>query len=76
MWVTPTARGRRLGELLINEIVEWGRRRGATVMEFAVTESNTFAIGLYRRLGFTPTGRRRHLASNPRLAGIFMARAI
>jgi len=76
MWVTPAARGRRLGELLIDEIVEWGRHRGATVMEFAVTESNTFAIGLYRRLGFTPTGRRRRLASNPQLAGIFMARAI
>lgn len=76
MWVVPAARGRGLGELLIDAIVDWGRHRGAVRMEFAVTESNTVAIRLYRRLGFEPTGRRRRLESNPDLTGMFMTRAL
>jgi len=76
MWVAPEARGRRLGELLVEAIVAWGRERGATRMEFAVTETNEVAIALYRRLGFTPTGRRRALASNPALVGMFMAKPL
>ncbi|WP_291413016.1 GNAT family N-acetyltransferase [Actinophytocola sp.] len=76
MWVVPTARGRGLGELLIDAIVDWGRHRGAVRMEFAVTESNAVAIRLYRRLGFEPTGRRRRLESNSGLTGMFMTRAL
>jgi ribosomal protein S18 acetylase RimI-like enzyme len=59
MWVAPGARGQNLGARLVDEIVAWGRERGAVRMEFAVTETNEIAIALYRRLGFTPTGRRR-----------------
>jgi ribosomal protein S18 acetylase RimI-like enzyme len=76
MWVDPVVRGQRLGELLIDAIVAWGRDRGADRMEFAVTETNTVAIALYRRLGFRPTGRRRALDSHPELTGMFMARAL
>lgn len=76
MWVTPSARGQRIGELLIDAIVAWGRNRDAVRMEFAVTESNAVAIRLYRRLGFEPTGRRRRLESNPDRTGMFMARAL
>jgi ribosomal protein S18 acetylase RimI-like enzyme len=76
MWVLPSARGRSLGELLIDAIIAWGRSRGATTMEFAVTETNEVAIALYRRLGFAPTGKRRPLASNPDLTGMFMAKPI
>ncbi|HEY3260035.1 MAG TPA: GNAT family N-acetyltransferase [Pseudonocardiaceae bacterium] len=76
MWVTPGARGRNIGERLIEAIVAWGRGRGAHVMEFAVTETNDVAIALYRRMGFAPTGRRRALASDPRLVGMFMAKGL
>jgi ribosomal protein S18 acetylase RimI-like enzyme len=76
MWVAPEARGRNLGERLVDEIVAWGRKRAAVRMEFAVTENNGIAIALYRRLGFVPTGRRRALASNPALTGMFMARPL
>ncbi|WP_433271975.1 GNAT family N-acetyltransferase [Actinosynnema sp. CS-041913] len=76
MWVSPSARGQSLGERLIDAIVKWGRERGATVMEFAVTDDNTAAIALYTRLGFTPTGRRRNLVSDPSRTGIFMAKGI
>ena len=76
MWVAPRARGRNLGERLIEAIVAWGRCRGARVMEFAVTETNDAAIALYRRMGFVPTGRRRGLESDPRLVGMFMAMSL
>lgn len=76
MWVAPQARGRNLGERLIEAIVAWGRARGARVMEFAVTETNDVAIELYRRVGFVPTGRRRALDSNPRLVGMFMTMSL
>jgi GNAT superfamily N-acetyltransferase len=76
MWVAPVARGQGLGERFIDEIVAWGRQRGAVRMEFAVTETNAVAITLYRRLGFRPTGRRKALASNPALTGMFMARLL
>jgi ribosomal protein S18 acetylase RimI-like enzyme len=76
MWVAPEARGRNLGERLIDAIMEWGRGRGAKTMEFAVTEDNEVAIALYRRVGFVPTGRRRALESNPQLVGMFMAKSL
>lgn len=76
MWVVTSARGRGFGALLIDAIVAWGRERGATSMEFAVTSSNTYAIDLYTRLGFRPTGKERALASDPSLTGIFMAKPI
>lgn len=76
MWVAPHARGRGLGERLIEAIVEWGLARGAERMEFAVTETNEVAIALYQRLGFRPTGRRRALESYPELTGMFMSRSL
>lgn len=76
MWVDPAVRGQRLGELLIDEIVAWGRDRRANRMEFAVTETNAVAIALYTRLGFRPTGKRRALESHPELTGMFMARSL
>lgn len=76
MWVDPLVRGQRLGERLIDEIVIWGRERGAVRMDFAVTENNTVALALYRRLGFEPTGKRRALVSAPELVGIFMSRRL
>lgn len=48
-------------------------------MELWVTEGNVTAVDLYRKAGFTEgfteTGRRDQLASNPRLQIIEMARA-
>jgi ribosomal protein S18 acetylase RimI-like enzyme len=76
MWISPAARGRGLGERLIEAIIEWGRARGAGRMEFAVTETNEVAIALYQRLGFRPTGRRRALESYPELTGMFMAKSL
>jgi ribosomal protein S18 acetylase RimI-like enzyme len=76
LWVVPHARGRSIGERLIDVRMEWGRAHGARTMEVAITEINDIVIALYRKVGFAPTGRRRALESHPHLVGIFMAKSL
>ncbi|MFI7305769.1 GNAT family N-acetyltransferase [Micromonospora aurantiaca] len=55
--VAADARGRGVGRALCEEALDWARRRGFAAMQFnAVVETNTVAVGLYRRLGFTVVG--------------------
>ena len=56
MWVSPTARGRRVGEQLINAIVDWSRDAGFKRLLLDVADDNAPAIALYERVGFMPTG--------------------
>jgi ribosomal protein S18 acetylase RimI-like enzyme len=64
MWVSPAARGRGIGELLVNAVVDWARSIGREVVDLHVTVGNTAAERLYRRLGFIPTGRGEPLPSD------------
>ncbi|PTA45005.1 GNAT family N-acetyltransferase [Micromonospora sp. RP3T] len=55
--VAADARGRGVGRALCEEAVDWARRAGFAAMQFnAVVETNTVAVRLYRRLGFTVVG--------------------
>ncbi|WP_405089442.1 GNAT family N-acetyltransferase [Micromonospora sp. NBC_01392] len=55
--VAADARGRGVGRALCEEALDWARRAGFTAMQFnAVVETNTVAVRLYRRLGFTVVG--------------------
>lgn len=56
MWVSPTARGRGVGDLLITEIARWAAGRRAAELRLAVFTGNDAAVALYRRHGFTDTG--------------------
>ncbi|NUR86523.1 MAG: GNAT family N-acetyltransferase [Nonomuraea sp.] len=56
MWVSPEARGRGVGDVLIEEVTGWAAGRGARVLELAVVKGNGAAIGLYRRHGFEDIG--------------------
>lgn len=76
MWVRPACRGRRVGEALIDSSVRWARERSFPVLCLWVTESNAAARRLYARCGFTPTGERQALPSDPSLQEIRMSRAI
>jgi GNAT superfamily N-acetyltransferase len=76
LWVDPTARGRGLGQALIEAVADWARERGATRLDLSVTENNRAAGGLYARAGFAPTGRRRPLPADPARIEIFLSRVL
>jgi GNAT superfamily N-acetyltransferase len=76
MWVRPQARGQMAGSALITAVVDWARARDAPALHLWVTESNKPARLLYERCGFTPTGERQPLPSDPRLAEIGMTRPL
>ncbi len=58
MGVVPSARGRNIGAMLITEAVQRMRFASQTAITLNVNVNNPHAIALYRRLGFTRTGRR------------------
>jgi GNAT superfamily N-acetyltransferase len=72
MWVEPAARGNGAGRVLLSAAVDWARARELERLELWVTEGNHSAIRLYERTGFTDTGRRDALPSNPTLRTIQM----
>jgi GNAT superfamily N-acetyltransferase len=72
MWVDPGARGKGAGQVLLSAAVDWARSREIDRLELWVTEGNHFATRLYERAGFTDSGRRDVLPSNPTLRTIQM----
>ncbi|WP_280698470.1 GNAT family N-acetyltransferase [Kitasatospora sp. GP82] len=56
MWVSPAARGRGVGDMLIGEVARWARRQKAGLLSLAVMPDNAHASMLYRRNGFEDTG--------------------
>jgi ribosomal protein S18 acetylase RimI-like enzyme len=76
VWVRPAARGLRVGETLVEAAVSWAKAQDFATISLWVTESNTPARRLYDRCGFTPTGERQPLPSDPTLPEIVMSRAL
>ena len=76
MWVRPSARGRGVGESLIEAAAGWAKDRGYDTLYLWVTESNGPARRLYERYGFTPTGERQPLPSDPALSEVQMSRPL
>ena len=76
MWVRPAARGRKVGEALVEATANWASRRGFGELRLGVTESNAAARRLYERCGFTLTGEARPLPSDPALMVIGMRRVL
>lgn len=56
MWVAPAARGRSVGDTLVEEVVQWARSVGARELRLSVVETNTAAARLYERHSFACTG--------------------
>jgi GNAT superfamily N-acetyltransferase len=76
MWVRPAARGQKVGEALVEVTADWARRRGFGALHLGVTESNAAARRLYERCGFTLTGERQPLPSDPAVLAIGMRRPL
>lgn len=56
MWVAPIARGRRVGQALIEAVIAWARADGYDTVVLDVGDDNHPAIALYARMGFVATG--------------------
>ena len=55
--VAGDARGKGVGTALCRYALDWARERGYAGMQFnAVADTNTSAIEIYKRLGFTIVG--------------------
>jgi GNAT superfamily N-acetyltransferase len=76
MYVRPRARGRGLGEALIATVTDWAAARNAKSVHLWVTDTNKPARLLYERCGFTLTGERQPLPSNPALGEVAMSRPL
>jgi GNAT superfamily N-acetyltransferase len=76
MFVRPQARGRGVGEALIDAVIGWGRALDVNSVSLWVTETNKPALSLYERCGFTVTAERQPLPSNPALCEIRMSRPL
>jgi ribosomal protein S18 acetylase RimI-like enzyme len=76
MWVRPQARGRGIGQALVETVVGWARARGASRVHLWVTENNGHARLLYERCGFRPTAERQPLPSDPEVTEIGMVRPL
>lgn len=56
MWVAPFARGRGVGDALVNAVVEWAAAQNARTVRLNVVDGNDRALGLYLRHGFIERG--------------------
>ncbi len=56
MWVAPEARGRGLGDALVQAVITLAKARGFKALLLVVADDNLPAIRLYARNGFLPTG--------------------
>ncbi|HEX6068818.1 MAG TPA: ribosomal protein S18-alanine N-acetyltransferase [Longimicrobiaceae bacterium] len=63
--VTPAARRRGVGRMLVEAALRRVRRRGARECFLEVRESNVGARRLYEELGFSAIGRRRRYYASP-----------
>jgi GNAT superfamily N-acetyltransferase len=75
-FVRPQARGRGVGEAVIEAVAGWAIQKGATAVHLWVTETNKRARMLYERCGFTATDERQPLPSDPALIEIGMLRPL
>ena len=64
------------GKMLLEEMIKAAFEKGARIYYLEVRESNTAAIGLYKKLKFTESGMRNGYYSNPTENAILMSRAV
>jgi ribosomal-protein-alanine N-acetyltransferase len=71
--VRAAARSQGFGTQLIQAVAAWGQALGATRLELEVRPSNTPALRLYQRLGFTHDGTRPAYYHNPEEDAVLMS---
>ncbi|HEX6361222.1 GNAT family N-acetyltransferase [Actinophytocola sp.] len=76
LWVDPAQRGRGVGDALVTEVLRWAAENGWSEVVLRVADGNDAARKLFLRLGFTATGVREPLESNPGVGTETLSRAI
>jgi ribosomal protein S18 acetylase RimI-like enzyme len=76
LWVHPARRRSGIGEALTAAVVRWAVSARASKVALWVVEDNEPARRLYRRAGFSETGDRRPVSTDPTLTQIRMIREI
>jgi putative acetyltransferase len=56
MYVAPAARGRRVGRLILDRLLEHARDRNIAVLRLETGDKQMEALSLYRSVGFTNRG--------------------
>ena len=56
MWVDPQQRGRGIGGMLVDAVIDWAKERGYQKILLDVGDYNAPAIALYKSKGFLETG--------------------
>lgn len=76
MWVGPGHRGRGVGDLLITEVLRCAAESGWSEVVLRVADGNDAARKLFIRHGFTPTGVRMPLESDPAVGSEILSRSL
>jgi putative acetyltransferase len=56
MYVAPAARGRRVGRLILDRLLEHARGKGIAVLRLETGDKQMEALSLYRSVGFANRG--------------------
>lgn len=56
MWVAPFARGRGVGDALVEVVIQWAAGARRTIVRLSVMDGNDHASALYHRHGFVDAG--------------------
>jgi len=64
--VSEEYRGKKISKLLMNELIEKARERGASYMSLEVRSKNEIAKNLYKGLDFKVDGLRKNYYNNPK----------
>jgi RimJ/RimL family protein N-acetyltransferase len=75
-WVRPDARGTGVSDALAGEVIAWAREHGFERIVLRVADGNDASRGLFLRQGFTPTGERTPLESDPAVGTELLVRAL
>ena len=55
MYVAPSHRGRGINQLVIEQLIEWGKQQGLTDFYLEAYAQNQPATHAYKKLGFSPS---------------------
>ncbi len=74
--VIPDRRKEGIGSMLVGAIIAEAKRRGVSALHLEVRETNSAAIGLYKKFNFVADGKRKNYYRMPTEDAILMTKHI